>query len=75
MLNVQQSKMTEEQDQIRQQEMRVYVDALDSPPNGWGQHIIDGHGQSHHYLNYLWNKWGEENVTAWLAAYYDGKGE
>ena len=90
MLNIQQSKMTEEQDQMRQQDMRVYVDALANPPNSWGQmrmklklvmavgtgqHIIDGHGPSHHYLDYLNGKWGKENVTAWLAAYYDGKEE
>jgi hypothetical protein len=67
--------MTKDEDQIRQKEMRVYVDALAGPPNGWGQHIINGYGPSHYYLDYLNGKWGKATVTAWLAAYYDSKGE
>jgi hypothetical protein len=52
-------------------DMQVYVDALNSPPNGWGQHIIEPYGQSHHYLRYLNVKHGIEQVEAWLDAYYD----
>ena len=62
-------------------DMQVYVDALNAPPNGWGQHIIAPrrlieprssiYGQSHHYLRYLNVEHGIEQVEAWLDAYYD----
>ena len=39
-----------------------YVNLLETPPNGWGQHIHPVHGQSHNLLAYLYKNWGEKEV-------------
>lgn len=47
-----------------------YVQLLDSPPNGWGQHIHPIHGQSHVMLRWLYNEYGEDEVREWIGTYY-----
>jgi len=42
-----------------------YVDALNSAPNAWGQHIIDG-AQSHSFLHTICKRHGKEEVNAEL---------
>ena len=37
-----------------------YVNLLETPPNGWGQHIHPVHGQSHNLLAHLYKNWGEK---------------
>tara|TARA_R110000765_G_scaffold44156_2_gene91727 strand:+ start:250 stop:453 length:204 start_codon:yes stop_codon:yes gene_type:complete len=48
----------------------IYVNALNSPANGWGQHLIDG-VQSHHYLNALNKTYGVERVMEYLDNEFD----
>ena len=47
-----------------------YVALLDSPPNGWGQHIHPIHGQSHNLLRKLYNDWSEEKVKDCLQTIF-----
>ena len=39
-----------------------YVELLNSPPNGWGQHIHPVYGQSHNLLRKLYNGWNKALV-------------
>ena len=55
--------MTSLEDNLnRVEEVREYLELLDSPANGWGQHVHPRHGQSHLMVRYLYNKYGEEAV-------------
>jgi hypothetical protein len=45
------------------QDCREYVDLLNSPPNGWGQHIHPIHGESHHFLRVLYDNYTWETVN------------
>ena len=44
-----------------------YVDLLNSPPNGWGQHIHPRHGQSHLMLRVICTRFGTEETNAKIA--------
>ena len=55
--------MTSLEDNLnRVEEVREYLELLDSPANGWGQHVHPRHGQSHLTLRYLYNKYGKKAV-------------
>lgn len=52
---------------------RQYVDLLNSPPNGWGQHVHPMYGQSHAMLWYMIKTFGDIE-THW-AIHEAGRGE
>ena len=47
---------------------KAYVDLLNSPPNGWGQHVHPHYGQSHHMLRKCYERHGQPAFTAALDA-------
>ena len=49
-----------------------YVDALNSPPNGWGQHMTR-YGQSHHMLNYMSRTFGTPQTTHAIKAEFKAR--
>jgi hypothetical protein len=50
-------------------DVKRYTDALNSAPNAWGQHIIDGM-QSHAFLSAMNRKHGKDAVERALNAHY-----
>ena len=51
-----------------------YVKLLNSPPNGWGQHIHPKYGNSHRMLLAMRNRFGlEETNKAIDAAFHELK--
>ena len=53
-----------------EKQCQEYVDLLESPTNGWGQHMHPIHGQSHFFLMFLFKTYGKENVNKWLDNHY-----
>ena len=49
-----------------------YVNALRSPANGWGQHLIEGI-QSHVWLGEMFHKYGKDKVNNYLKDNYWSK--
>mgnify|MGYP003676243697 FL=1 len=54
-------------------ECMEYVNLLDSPPNGWGQHKHSKYGQSHFFLMYLYKTYGNGRVQACIDSIYANK--
>lgn len=50
---------------------REYIEILNKPPNGWGQHIGPD-GQSHHTLMRLHREFGAKAVTDELNRQFNG---
>ena len=49
----------------------AYVKLLHSTPNGWGQHIHPGYGQSHHYLLAMQKEFGQETFNTAIDAAFE----
>jgi hypothetical protein len=50
-----------------EQACKEYMDLMDSPPNGLGQHVHEKYGESHKMLRFIFGKFGEEAVCAELG--------
>ncbi len=48
-----------------------YIDLLNSPPNGWGQHVHPIYGQSHNLLFKLWKDWSKKEVEDCLQMIFE----
>lgn len=56
---------------------REYVETLNSPPNGWGQHVHKSTGlASHFYMSKMMNRFGRDvaHDAITKALQYYGKG-
>jgi hypothetical protein len=52
-----------------EQDVKKYTDGLNSVPNAWGQHIIDGK-QSHAFLALMYKRHGQDAVMLALDKHY-----
>ena len=43
--------------------IKEYVDALESPPNAWGVHLTSNGTPSHHYLDNIYDLYGQEKTN------------
>jgi hypothetical protein len=55
-------------------DIKTYTDGLNSPPNAWGMHIIEG-VPSHAYLGCMYRAWGQEVVEQALNEHYANEKE
>ena len=46
---------------------KAYVDCLYSEPNAWGQHVMEGFGQSHHVMLLGAEHFGNERFQAAIS--------
>ena len=57
-----------------QEYARIYVDTINGPANGWGQHVHPTLGPTHAIMGLMWRKFGREESNAAIdAAFKESK--